>query len=324
MRIVAYVHLYQPRHNAGAEAMLHEILLELVNEYGHEAKVICMNPLGNEYQGIELIEVNDERVPDVLKWADVIFTHLDFTKRAARWSQRVKKPLVHLIHNDRQATFHGLTEYNSQLLVSNSQWIHDSLPKKIKHLSTIVYPPTEPDRYRVEPTGDAITLLNMNEAKGGKVFWELARLMPDRKFIGVRGAYGEQIDYPKTLPNVTIYKNDPDVKKIYEQSRIIIMPSEYESWGRVAIEAASSGIPVIANPTPGLKESLGNAGVFADWTSIADFADAIKMLDDKKIYNKHSKMLKERSVELYKEFKKQVAVLDERLDSLPRVRRRPS
>jgi glycosyltransferase involved in cell wall biosynthesis len=164
----------------------------------------------------------------------------------------------------------------------------------------------------------------MNEAKGGKVFWELARIMSDRKFIGVRGAYGHQIDYPKDLPNVTIYKNDPDVKKIYEQSRIVIMPSEYESWGRVAIEAASSGIPVIANPTPGLTESLGEAGVFADWTSIADFADAIKMLDDKKIYNKHSKMLKERSVELYKEFKKQVAVLDEKLDSLPRVRRRPS
>lgn len=318
MKIVAYVHLYQPRHNAGAEAMLHEILLELVNDYGHEAVVICMNPLGEEYQGIKLVDVNDPSVSQVFEWSDVIFTHLDFTKRASRWSNRLKKPLVHLIHNDRQATFHGLTVDNAQLLVSNSQWIHDSLPKALKERSVIVYPPTNPERYKVKPTGDAITLLNMNEAKGGKVFWELARIMSDRKFIGVRGAYGEQIDYPEELPNVTIYKNDPDVKKIYEQSRIVIMPSAYESWGRVAIEAASSGIPVIANATPGLKESLGDAGVFADYQSVADYVDAIKLLDDKKIYKKHSEMLVQRSLDLYVDFKEQVRLLDERLASIPK------
>ena len=40
LSIVAYVHLYLPTHNAGAEVMLHEILLELI-KLGHKATVIC-------------------------------------------------------------------------------------------------------------------------------------------------------------------------------------------------------------------------------------------------------------------------------------------
>ncbi|WP_262928542.1 glycosyltransferase family 4 protein [Streptomyces sp. CBMA152] len=47
---------------------------------------------------------------------------------------------------------------------------------------------------------------------------------------------------------------------VYSRSRVILMPSLYESWGRVAVEAFASGIPVIAHTTPGLVESMGEAG----------------------------------------------------------------
>ena len=40
------------------------------------------------------------------------------------------------------------------------------------------------------------------------------------------------------------------------------MPSQEETWGRVAIEAISSGIPVIANPTEGLREALDYCGIY--------------------------------------------------------------
>lgn len=316
MKIVAYVHLYQPTHNAGAEVMLHQILKTLVEDYGHEAKVICRDPGVESYDGIDLYDPNDERIPQIFQWADVVFTHLDFTQKAIRWANRIKKPIVHLIHNDRQVTFNQLDRYNAHLLITNSKWINDATPKIFN--KTIVYPPTNPKEYVVESTGDAITLLNMNEAKGGKIFWELARIMTDRKFIGVKGAYGEQIGYDKKLPNVTIYENNPDVKKIYKQSRLVIMPSAYESWGRVGMEAAASGIPVIANPTPGLTESLGSAGVYANYYSVADYVEAILKLDDPKVYKKHSDALKKRSKDVYAEYLQQIEELDEALRKLPK------
>jgi glycosyltransferase involved in cell wall biosynthesis len=156
----------------------------------------------------------------------------------------------------------------------------------------------------------------MNEAKGGKIFWQLARLMPNHKFIGVKGAYGKQIEYEKDLPNVTILDNTPDIQDVYKQTRVVLMPSSYESWGRVAMEASCSGIPVIAAPTPGLKESLDYAGIFADLDDIADWVDAIKMLDNKENYKKQSELSKKRSVEVAEEFYNQMNVLEEKLLSI--------
>jgi glycosyltransferase involved in cell wall biosynthesis len=153
----------------------------------------------------------------------------------------------------------------------------------------------------------------MNEAKGGKLFWELARVMPDKQFLGVKGAYGEQIGFARKLDNVTILENTPNIQEVYAKTNILLVPSHYESWGRVAIEASCSGIPVIAAPTPGLTESLGESGIFADPNSVAEWVEAIRSLDDDKIYKKKSKQVKDRSVELSKNFDIQMDVLEEKL-----------
>jgi glycosyltransferase involved in cell wall biosynthesis len=311
MKILAYVHGYFPNHNAGAEAMLHQILVDL-RDRGHEVRVLTRNPGAKHYEGVEIEEVGGHLESEWLAWSTVIFTHLDHTRIAVAKAKRFYKPIVHLVHNDKQLAYNRIVDRRfAQLAIANSQWIKNTVKSGIP--AVIVYPPTIPDRYKVEKTGDAITLVNMNEAKGGKIFWQLARLMPNHRFIGVRGAYGEQIQYEKNLPNVTILSNTPDIQEIYKQSRVVLMPSSYESWGRVAMEASCSGIPVIAAPTPGLKESLDYAGIFADLDNIADWVDAIKMLDDKENYKKHSDLSKKRSVEVAEEFHKQMDLLEQKL-----------
>ena len=311
MKILAYVHGYFPNHNAGAEAMLHQILVDLRSR-GHEVRVLTRNPGAKHYEGVEIEEVGGHLESEWLAWSTVIFTHLDHTRIAVAKAKRFYKPIVHLVHNDKQLAYNRIVDRRfAQLAIANSQWIKNTIKSGIP--AVIVYPPTIPDRYKVEKTGDAITLVNMNEAKGGKIFWQLARLMPDHKFIGVVGAYGEQIQYEKNLPNVTILSNTPDIQEVYRQSRVVLMPSSYESWGRVAMEASCSGIPVIAAPTPGLKESLDYSGVFADLDNIADWVDAIKMLDDKENYKKYSDFSKKRSVEVAEEFHKQMELLEQKL-----------
>ncbi len=81
-------------------------------------------------------------------------------------------------------------------------------------------------------------------------------------FLGVRGAYGRQVMPPPRLPNCEVLDSVTGKEMrthVYGRSRVMLMPSLYESWGRVAVEALASGIPVIAHPTPGLVESLGEA-----------------------------------------------------------------
>jgi len=55
---------------------------------------------------------------------------------------------------------------------------------------------------------------------------------------------------------------------------------------------------VICNPTAGLKENCGSAGIYIDRDDIDGWVKAIKRLDDVKEYRKWSKKAKDRSREL--------------------------
>jgi glycosyltransferase involved in cell wall biosynthesis len=87
--------------------------------------------------------------------------------------------------------------------------------------------------------------------------------MHEVQFLAVRGGYGNQLT-PVKLKNARLVGPIEDMRDVYRQTRILLMPSEAETWGRVGLEAMASGIPVIAHPTPGLRESLGDAATFID------------------------------------------------------------
>jgi glycosyltransferase involved in cell wall biosynthesis len=162
----------------------------------------------------------------------------------------------------------------------------------------VVRPPVRAADYRTTP-GDMITLINLFANKGADTFWALAERMPDRQFLAVRGSYGEQV--LRDLPNVEVVDNVPGgdmAKLVYARTRILLMPSEYESWGRTGVEACASGIPVIATPTPGLLESLGDAGTFVAAGDVDGWQKAIENLDDADIYRKASAAAKKRSKQL--------------------------
>lgn len=79
------------------------------------------------------------------------------------------------------------------------------------------------------------------------------------------------------------------------------MPSKRESWGRVAVESMSLGIPVIAHPTQGLKESLGEAGLFASRYKPEEWIGLIRKLkSDPWFYSRKSMEGKIRAQELYR------------------------
>lgn len=302
MNIVCSIHLYPPSHNCGAEWMLHYMLKDLQSK-GHNVRVLLHDAnrykIRNNYvfDGIDVFPPNQSVIDGLFRWGDAIFTHLDYTRWTIHTAKLYRKPVFHLIHNSHPYPEIIDAEKN-QHIIYNSEWLKDLLNYKFSNF--ILTPPVDYNHYDLgnEPEkSEYITLINLNENKGGKIFAEIARAMPHKSFLGVLGSYDEQIT--QTLPNVKYVANTPDIKQWYAKTRILLMPSKYESWGRTATEAMCSGIPVICTDTPGLKENCEKGGIFIkNRDNVKEWVEAITKLDDKKTYSWASRKAKARSREL--------------------------
>jgi glycosyltransferase involved in cell wall biosynthesis len=147
--------------------------------------------------------------------------------------------------------------------------------------------------------GDCITLVNTNLNKGLVQFLDLAKRMPERKFLGVLAYYGE-LGRPIAPSNVSWVPFDDDIRNILKRTRILLMPSSFESFGRVAVESMINGIPVIyavpggAPPsTPGMHEWIQGVGIGCNRDKIEEWEEAIVRLDDPDVYSETSQKSKE-------------------------------
>lgn len=305
-------------------------LLRAMVERGHQVNVVLSQDhteITAPYviDGIHVWPRVDKNDPfKFLANTDVIVTHLENTQRASILGQMNAVPVVHVCHNTFTQTRQWMLKGCPALVVYNSEWMAKHFAD-VDFRSIIVRPPVHTADYATTP-GDAITLINLFESKGSKTFYALAERFPDRQFLGVRGAYGEQVI--RDLPNVEILAHidgDHMRDKVYSRTRILLVPSIYESWGRVGIEAMASGIPVLAHPTPGLRESLGDAGVFADRDDIDSWERQLRLLLDGRRWNAASRRAKERAVELdpAEDLALWCLTVEEVVGGYPRIRRRP-
>jgi glycosyltransferase involved in cell wall biosynthesis len=304
MQIVFYCPHYKPTHNKGDTAMLHTIVTYLQSK--HECIVVCKNVATEyEFDGVKVIP----RCSSLIRSAELVICQLDVVKEAL--ILRGNKPLIWIMHN----TFaYPTVQENVQIgVVYNSQTAKDM--KGWQNDGFVLTPPIDYDYYNGS-TGEHITLINCNENKGGKIFHEIAKRMPHLKFLQVLGSYGTQ--YISTddkqpvinmdnyavryglgaLPNVTVMENTVDIREVFRKTRLLLMPSDYESWGMVATEAMCSGIPVIAAPTFGLKENLGINGIFVERNDIESWIMEIEKLQGKKEYTAASDAARKRAKEL--------------------------
>ena len=281
--------------------MLHHILKHLQSK-GHNVRVLLHQAnhykITNNYvfDGVDVFPPNPNVVDNLMRWNDAIITHLDYTRWTISAAKLYKKPVFHLIHNSHPYPEIIDAERN-QHIVYNSLWLKNKLQYKWPNF--ILTPPVDYRIYdlQIDPSkNEYITLINTNENKGGKIFEKIAQAMPNKRFLGVLGSYDEQMR--SNLPNLKIVPNTPNIMPHYKETRILLMPSEYESWGRTATEAMCSGIPVISSEADGLKENCGSAGIYIkDRNDIKSWVSAINKLDDKKAYEEASRKAKARSRE---------------------------
>lgn len=311
MKILAHIHGYPPNHNAGAEWMLHH-MLKWLQKRGHEITVAVPDPGAEEFEGIKIVpEYASTHIrPQWYRWADIVVSHLDKVGKVINNIRVVDKPAMFLMHNTHYNTMIDLIAHRS-VLCFNSHYVQDQVDTRTKNPyglkeSCIVYPPCPIDYYKTNRGGaKSATLINYGLKKGGNIFYELAHMLPEIEFLAVKGDYFHQAK--RKLDNVTFKENTPRIQKEYALTKVLLMPSQYESFGRTAIEAAASGIPTIAAPTPGLQESLGEAGIFRELNDVEGWAKELKkLMEDKDYYKAQADLSKARAKELEDMFEPQM------------------
>lgn len=267
VKIAAALPLYPPGSRVGAWLATHACLAGMVAR-GHEVDVVTyMNDGTRNAYALDGVRVHPRcRIEQVAQDADVIVSHLGDNQEASKWARFVGKPTVRMVHGN-PLPGHVLDD---DLAVFNSNSLRDAVG--FTGRSVVVHPPLDVDP--VTP-GAKATLVNLTADKGADLFWRLAANTRDVQFLGVQGGYGQQILGKQK--NVTV--TGPTLNMagdVYSQTRVLLMPSLHETWGMVGMEAMASGIPVIAHPTPGLVESLGDAGIFVDRIDLEGWQQAIR------------------------------------------------
>lgn len=316
-RAVWFLQKYPPSVNAGAEWTAHQLNLFLLKKGWHVTVITEVFPI-RLMEGVKIVLLSEsQRVEKAITRASIFLSQNQFSRKAVDAAASTKLPLVLCMHGSFAKPY--LEEYlpllqKGQLrLLHNSNWIRDFYDGF--HLDAmILYPPIDSSRLPETTTRRYISLINCSDAKGGHVFAKMAIALPNHDFLGVIGSYGEQI-LRRDIQNISYMENTPDISKFYSQIGILVMPSDYESWGRTAVEAMTMGIPVIAHPTEGLRESLGCAGLFADREKPEEWIRLIRLLlENPWFYAAKSTQGIQRAKEL--DTRKQLESVEEWIDNL--------
>ena len=271
MRNLAIIHKYPPQANSGGETTI-KALFDYLATQGITTDLCLLQPNGQS------------KIPSLAPY-DLVFSHLDrvsFLCNHIGLQTHFYKRVWIYAHNDLEHTPTAKALSHGARIVYNSHWVKQSLMQKYGYPNgLVVYPPTITPA-KPKPKGECITLVNCNENKGGQLLIQLAKANPHLQFLGVLGAYGIQIKSREHLPNLRYIENTPNMQDdVWAHTRLLIVPSRYESFGKTAVEALSYDIPVIAYPTLGLCEALGDAATYVQSHHTLDWTVAINTVEPK-------------------------------------------
>ncbi len=305
IRICAYVKLYALHNKSGGELYLHHLLKEFKKNIECEIDVFCYDSENlNKYEMIEyyddirIINLNKDDKRNLNNY-DLVFTQLDLTKSVCDYCLHCNKKCILVIHSyyktylDYTKNDKIFTIYNAPLIKSEYK-----MNNHTNNFNCVILPFFNFELYNQFFTQNLeereyITFVNPSRQKGADIVLQIAKNEKNRKFLIVQGGYyphNQLIKEFKQLPNChVIGQTDNMLNDVYLKSRIVLMPSEFETWGMVASEAASLGIPVlIAKSSNGLIANMSKLCLGSINQNVNDYIKYIKMLDDKNIYGIYS------------------------------------
>jgi glycosyltransferase involved in cell wall biosynthesis len=159
-------------------------------------------------------------------------------------------------------------------IVANAPYTAAGLAHTTAKEIEVVLPFVESDRYRVaQRERRYITFINPVPEKGVDIAIEVARQLPNEKFLFVKGKWSDRsqryleslLEPVYALPNVEVWDHLSDMRPVYAVTDILLVPSQaIETFGRVIVEAQINEIPVVGADIGGIPYALGQGGLLAN------------------------------------------------------------
>jgi len=265
--VLAVVPYYLP-YPGGAEKSMHEMLRLMVAAGFSASAFVPALPgisLPAPQSGVDCVDgvaverLNKDmwlaKLEDRIRDADIVFFsvawifNMHFDSKVYRILFRFRNKIVYFC---RGLAIHDY--FPAALVVANSKTVMERLPRRPGTRCLLLTPLVSQQRANNSAQQRRyITLVNPAECKGGKVFLELARALPELLFLAQLG-WRPPVPGLEALPNVTIRQPTTDIASVYAETSILLVPSLGEPFGRVALEGAYSGCLLLLHRDAGLRE----------------------------------------------------------------------
>jgi glycosyltransferase involved in cell wall biosynthesis len=181
-------------------------------------------------------------------------------------------PCAVYLHNVETHQLGGaLVPHPSLLFLANSRFTAQRW-KALCGLDCAVVPPVvSATPYFGVSQGDKVLFVNPVPIKGVELLFQLAALCPELPFLVAESWRTDAVwqrwcrQRAAALPNITWQEPVTDMRPVYAQSRVLLMPSVWEeSFGRTVVEAQLAGIPALTSHRGALPEVVGKGGLVLD------------------------------------------------------------
>ncbi len=315
------VHILPTLESGGGAERLVMQLSERLPEYGFESHIIAIVRGGSmesilreqnigftvlERQGIFGRFTNIFRLKNFLQDLnpDIVHTHLSASNFFGRLSARMAgcKNVITTMHNVRM--YHGRAGEFIMRAMKNFSALYIAISKDVAvYLERELKIPT--DKITIIPNGVEISKIKKRQSrpffdipkilfvgrlepqKNPDIFLEaLAQVhRPYECHIYGQGSMEHELkrlaDELGILPRIFWHGVASDVYDVYAKHDLFVLPSAWEGFGLVAIEAAVSGIPMIASDLPVMRELFGEKTTLVKPGNAKDLAVAIQDVFDR-------------------------------------------
>ncbi len=210
----------------GAERLAFNLGRDLMRR-GHDVRVLTGYLEAEQFDGPQ-ININDsigvfdqqESGAEIVKafigamQPDVIISHHLYAYQFKNELVDSGVPFVQVVLNSERIP-------EAAFAVYISDWVRETVGSEEHDI--VIRPPAFTDT--ISPVhGDKIGLIKPIPHKGIELFYEVARMMPYRQFLVLRGEW-QTLEVIEDLPNVEFMEPVKDIRDFYAQCRIVLMPS---------------------------------------------------------------------------------------------------